>query len=231
MEIVEQARAQRLLSGEHFSADGMRRRRIGSVGVGEPYAAQRREPIAAFRGQRTRRNPEVDCRGKRRSNETHRFTNVLDARLAKNGKRKAAKLCSGVNALMDVCLTPSAGTLEGEAALEMLNAVPGARRTTVGADRGYDARGFVARCRKSRAMPHVAQKRPQAICRRTSRHDGYRFSQRARKRVEEVFGWVKTVAGGRKLRYCGVERNRFWMEMTTTSYILLKLAKPTPMTA
>ncbi len=76
--------------------------------------------------------------------------------------------------------------------------------------------------------PHVAQKQRSANDRRTTRHDGYRLSQRARKRVEEVFGRVKTVGGGRKLRYCGVERNRLWMEMTTASYNLVRLSKLTP---
>ena len=101
----------------------------------------------------------------------------------------------------------------------------------MGADLGYDTRGFVRECRKSRVTPHVAQKQRSTIDRRTTRHDGYRLSQRARKRVEEVFGWVKTVGGGRKLRYCGVARNRFWMEMTTASYNLVRLSKLTPVSA
>ena len=131
--------------------------------------------------------------------------------------------------VVDVRLTLADGSGERDAALEMLEAVPGQRRITVGADRGYDTRGFVAGCRKSKVTPHVAQKRRSAIDRRTTRHEGYRFSQRTRKQVEEVFGWVKTVGGGQKLRYCGVERNRFWMEMTTASYNLVRLAKLTPL--
>ena len=181
------------------------------------------------------RNPEVDFRGQRRRNDTHRSTTDPDARLAKKGRGKEAKLCFGAHVLMDnreglvvdVRLTPADGASERDAALEMLEAVPGARRITVGADRGYDTRGFVRGCRKSLVTPHVAQKQRSAIDRRTTRHDGYRFSQRARKRIEEVFGWVKTVAGGRKLRYCGVARNRFWMEMTTARYNLVRLAKLT----
>ncbi len=105
--------------------------------------------------------------------------------------------------------------------------MPVARRVTVGADGGYDTRGFVRERRKSRVTPHVAQKQRSAIDRHTTRHDGYRFSQRDRKRIEEVFGWVKTVGGGRKLRYCGVARNRFWMEMTAASHNLVRLAKLT----
>ena len=132
---------------------------------------------------------------------------------------------------VDVRLTSAAGTWEWEAALEMLAAVPGARRITVGADRGYDTRGFVKECRTLQATPHLAQKQRSAIDRRTTRHEGYRSSQRARKRIEEVFGWVKTVGGGRKLRYCGVARNRFWTEMTIAGYNLVRLAKLTAVAA
>ena len=170
---------------------------------------------------------------------THRSTTDPEARLARKGKGKEAKLCFGAHVLMDnreglvvdVRLTPVEGASERDAALEMLEAVPGSGRITVGADRGYDTRGFVRGCRKSRVTPHVAQKQRSAIDRRTTRHEGYRLSQRARKRVEEVFGWVKTVGGGRKLRYCGVARNRFWMEMTTASYNLVRLSKLTPASA
>ena len=137
--------------------------------------------------------------------------------MAKKGKGKEAGLCFGAHVLMDnreglvvdVRLAPAAGTWERDAALEMLVSAPGSGRITVGADRGYDTRGFVKGCRNLKVTPHVAQKQRSAIDRRTTRHEGYRVSQRARKRIEEVFGWVKTVGGGRKLRYCGVDCNRF----------------------
>ena len=229
LEIVGQAREQRLLSEEHFSVDGTLLEAWASVKSFRP----RDEDEPPSDGGR---NPEVDFRGERRSNDTHRSTTDPEARLAKKGKGKEAKLCFGAHVLLDnreglvvdVRLTPVEGASERDAALEMLEAVPGARRITVGADRGYDTRGFVRGCRKSRVTPHVAQKQRSAIDRRTTRHEGYRLSQRARKRVEEVFGWVKTVGGGRKLRYCGVARNRFWMEMTTASYNLVRLSKLTP---
>ena len=232
---VEQARTQRLLSGEHFSVDGTLLEAWASVKSFRPKDEDPPPP-----SESGGRNPEVDFRGERRSNETHQFTTDPGARLARKGKGKEAKLCFGANVLMDnrlmdnregpvvdVRLTPAAGTWERDAALEMLEAVPGARRITVGADRGYDTRDFVKRCRKSKVTPHVAQKQRSTIDRRTTHHEGYRLSQRVRKRIEEVFGWVKTVAGGRKLRYCGVERNPFWMEMTTASYKLMRLAKLT----
>ena len=185
------------------------------------------------------RNPEVDFRGERRRNETHRSTTDPEARLAKKGQGKEAHLCFVAHVLMDtreglvvdVRLTPVNGAVEREAALEMLASAPGTGRTPVEADRGYDTRGFVQRCRNMLVTPHLAQKQGSDIDRRTTRHDGYLLSQRARKRVEEVFGWVKTVAGGRKLRYCGVARNWLWMEMTTAGYNLVRLAKMTPVAA
>ena len=230
LEIVEQARKQRLLSEEHFSVDGTLLEAWASVKSFRPRDEDEPPPEGGGR------NAEVDFRGERRRNDTHQSTTDPDARLARKGKGKEAKLCFGAHVLMDnreglvvdVRLTPAGGASEREAALEMLEAVPGARRITVGADRGYDTKGFVKGCRRSRVTPHVSQKQRSAIDRRTTRHEGYRFSQRVRKRVEEVFGWVKTVAGGRKLRYCGVERNRFWTEMTTASYNLVRLAKLTP---
>ena len=129
--------------------------------------------------------------------------------------------------MVDVRLTPADGTSERDAALEMLAAVPRTGRITVGADRGYDTRGFVGGCRNVKVTPHVAQQQRSAIDRRTTRHEGYRVSQRVRKRIEEVFGWVKTVGGGRKLRYCGVARNRLWTELTIAGYNLVRLAKLT----
>ena len=102
----------------------------------------------------------------------------------------------------------------------------------MGADRGYDTRGFVRECRKLRVTPHVARKQRSAIDGRATSHEGYRVSQRTRKRIEEVFGWVKTVGGGgRKLRYCGVARNRLWVELTTAGYNLVRLAKHTAVAA
>ncbi len=98
-------------------------------------------------------------------------------------------------------------------------------------DFGYDTRGFGKGCRKSQVMPRAAHKRHSVIGRRNTRLDGNRFRQRARKRIEDVICWVNIVGGGRKLRYYGVERNRFWMEMTTTSYNLVRLSKLTPVSA
>ena len=144
LEIVGQAREQRLLSEEHFSVDGTLLEAWASVKSFRP----RDEDEPPSDGGR---NPEVDFRGERRSNDTHRSTTDPEARLARKGKGKEAKLCFGAHVLMDnreglvvdVRLTPVEGASERDAALEMLEAVPGAGRITVGADRGYDTRGFV----------------------------------------------------------------------------------------
>ena len=129
--------------------------------------------------------------------------------------------------VVDVQITQASGTAERDTALDMLQAVPGSRHLTVGADKGYDTQDFVRECREMEVTPHVAQKQYSAIDGRTTRHPGYRVSQRIRKRVEEIFGWVKTVAEGRKLRYCGVERNQLWAEVTLAGYNLVRMAKLT----
>ena len=132
--------------------------------------------------------------------------------------------------VVDVVLSQATGTAETEAALTMLERVPTARRITVGADKGYDTREFVTTCRSFEITPHVAMKqRHSALDRRTSRHGGYAASQRVRKRVEEVFGWLKTVGGGRKLRYRGVARNGLWAEMALAAYNLVRMAKLMPL--
>ena len=137
------------------------------------------------------RNREVDFRGERRRNETHRSTTDPEARLARKGKGKEARLCFGAHVLMDnreglvvdVRLTPADGAGERDAAIVMLGAVPGAGRIMVGADRGY-TREFIRRCRTLKVTPRVAQKQHSAIDGRTTRHEGYRVSPRVRKRVE-----------------------------------------------
>ena len=128
--------------------------------------------------------------------------------------------------VVDVVLSQATGTAETEA-LTMLGRVPTARRIMVGADKGYDTRAFVTTCRSLQITPHVAMKQPHsALDRRTSRHAGYATSQRVRKRAEEMFGWLKTVGGGRKLRSCGLARKGLWAEMALAAYNLVRMAKP-----
>jgi IS5 family transposase len=156
--------------------------------------------------------------------------------LAKKGRGKEARLCFTGHVLMenrhglvvDVALSQATGTAERDAALDMLEQVPGSHRITVGADKDYDDTAeFVTSCRirMMNVTPHVARRQSSRVDGRTTRHAGYQVSQQIRKRVEEVFGWVKTVGGGRKLRYRGVERNRLWWEFTAAAYNLLRMAK------
>ena len=230
--IVAEARRRKLLSKEHFTVDGTLLEAWASMKSFRPKDGGTPPPVEGGR------NPNVDFRGERRVNETHASTTDPHARLARKGRGREAKLCLAGHVLMDnqhglvvdVQITQPTGTAERDTALDMLQGVPGSRHITVGADKGYDTADFIWECRDMDITPHVAQKRYSAIDRRTTRHEGYRLSQRVRKRVEEVFGWVKTVGGGRKLRYRGVERNQLWAEMTLAGYNLVRLAKlaPTP---
>jgi len=127
--------------------------------------------------------------------------------------------------VVDVAVTRATGTAERETALDMLEDVAGSQRITVGADKGYDTRDFVTACREMNVTPHVARRKWSIVDKRTTRHDGYQISQRVRKRIEEIFGWIKTVGGGHKLRYKGVERNQLWAELTTAAYNLVRLAR------
>jgi IS5 family transposase len=134
--------------------------------------------------------------------------------------------------VVDVELTQATGYAEREAALAMLGRQC-ARKVTLGADKAYDTQAFVAACREQGVTPHVARNtsRRSALDGRTTRHAGYARSQRRRKLVEEAFGWMKTVAGGRKLRYVGLARNRLWLELTAAAYNLVRMAKLELMTA
>ena len=231
--VVEQARQRKLLSEEHFTVDGTLLEAWASLKSIRPKDGGDAPPTGGGR------DVSVDFRGERRTNATHASTTDPGAQLARKGPNREAKLCFMGHVLMDnrqglvvdVHLTPATGTAEREAALAMLAEVPGHRRITVGADKGYDTADFVAECRALGVTPHVAQKQRSAIDRRTTHHQGYGVSQRLRKRVEEIFGWIKTVAGGRKLRYKGVERNRLWAEITVTAYNLVRMAKLLPSAA
>jgi transposase len=225
--IVDEARQRKLLSEEHFTVDGTLLEAWASMKSFHPRDGEQNTPGDGGR------NPDVDFRGERRANETHASTTDPEALLARKGPGREAKLCFAGHVLMDnrnglvvdVRITQATGTAERDTALDMLQAVPGSRRLTVGADKGYDTKDFVRECRDMDITPQVARKQHSAIDMRTARHEGYWVSQRIRKRVEEVFGWMKTVAGARKLRYCGVERNQLWAEVTLAGYNLVRLAK------
>ena len=221
-----------MLSPDHFTVDGTLLESWASIKSFKPKDGN--EPPSGVG-----RNPDADFRGERRSNATHVSTTDPEARLARKEPGKEAKLSFAGHVLtenrdglvVDFALTQATGAAEREAALKMLGRLQCSRRATVGADKGYDTKDFVAESRRRAVSPHVARKRRRsAIDGRTVRHPGYAVSQRVRKRVEEVFGWMKTVGGGRKLRYRGLERNLMWITLTTAAYNLVRMTKlvPTP---
>jgi transposase len=235
--VLAQPRIRRLLSTEHFSVDGT---------LIEAWASMKSfksrdgsdEPPASGGG----RNAEANFRGERRSNETHVSATDPDARLYRKGAGKEAKLCFMGHALMEnrsgllvgACLTRADGQAERVAALALIE--PHAdrpRAITLGADKGYDAQDFINELRTLRVTPHVAQNtngRRSAIDCRTTRHAGYGVSQRIRKRIEEAFGWIKTVAGQRKTRFHGMERVGFAFTFVAAAYNLIclpRLLEPT----
>jgi transposase len=224
--VISDARRRKLLSEDHFTVDGTLLEAWASLKSFRPKEGSDAHTT-------DEKNPSVDFHGEKRTNDTHQSATDPEALLAKKGHGKEAKLCFTGHVLMenrngmvvDVTFTQATGTAEREAALDMLDGVPGSQRVTLGADKGYDTQDFVTRCRHMNVTPHVARRKTSKVDGRTTRYAGYQTSQRIRKRVEEIFGWVKTVGGGRKLRYRGVERNRLWWELTAAAYNLLRMAK------
>ncbi len=224
--VVAEARCRKLLSEDHFTVDGTLLEAWASL---KSFRPKDGDDVTAA-GEK---NPGVNFHGEHRTNATHESTTDPEARLAKKGAGKEAKLCFAGHVLMenrtglvvDVVVTRATGIAERETALDMLEKVPGSQRITVGADKGYDTRDFVTACREMKVTPHLARRQWSIVDKRTTRHDGYQISQRIRKRIEEIFGWIKTVGGGRKLRYKGLERNQLWAELATAAYNLVRLAK------
>jgi transposase len=228
--VVRQAKLRRYLSSDHFSVDGTLLEAWASHKSFKP----KDDPGSG--GGPSGRNTEANFHGEQRSNTTHASTTDPEALLARKSNNTAARLCYAGHLLMenrnallvDIELTQADGYAERAAAAEMLARLPRRRRRrTVAADKAYDTAGFVADCRKLRVTPHVAQNttnRRSAIDGRTTRHAGHRTSQRIRARIEEPFGWIKTIAGGRKLRYRGRQRNRAWFLVAGATYNLLRIA-------
>jgi transposase len=243
--VLGQPRIKALLSDEHFSVDGtlieawasLKSFRPKDPGDEAPPAASGgREQEAGSAAARQGRNQERDFHGEQRSNATHASTTDPEAKLFRKGRGKAAKLCHMGHLLMenrhglivDAVLTPATGTAEREAALTMLGRQSGRHRATLGADRAYDTAGFVADLRALKVTPHVAQNtsgRRSAIDRRTTRHPGYATSQHVRKRIEEAFGWIKTIGTLRKTRHRGTARVGWLFTLTATACNLIRLPK------
>jgi transposase len=229
--VLSQPRVKRLLSTDHFSVDGTLVQAWASMKSFKPKDGA--EPPSEGGG----RNREADFHGQKRSNDTHASTTDADARLYRKGPGKEAKLCFMGHALMEnrnglvieACLTPADGHAERIAALHMIE--PRADRPapiTLGADKAYDAEDFVNELRSMNARPHVAQNtngRSSAIDSRTTRHPGYALSQRIRKRIEEAFGWIKTVAGQERTKFRGRERVGWAFTFAATAYNLVRLPK------
>jgi len=229
VEVVEQARLGGWASEEHFSVDGTLLEAWASLKSFRPKDRQSEEPPD------DPGNPTVNFHGEKRSNDTHQSTTDAEAKLARKGNGKEAKLSfngslliENRNGLILVSeVKPATGTAEREAALEMLSRIPGSERITVAGDKGYDTKGFVEACRAMNVTPHVAQNenRPggSAIDGRTTRHEGYSISQQRRKRIEECFGWMKTVAQIRKVRHRGTEKVGWIFTFAAAAYNLVRL--------
>ena len=228
-EVLGEIERLKLRSDDHFTVDGTLLEAWASLKSLQPRPKDGTPPQPPAGGGR---NPSVDWKGQKRSNTTHVSTTDPDARLATKGKHQTTKLCFTGHLLTEnrnglivgVTLTQSTGTAEQEAALALLGALPEGPRLTVGADKGYDTADFVQACRDMRRDVHGAAKdKGSALDGRTTRHAGYATSQRRRKLVEEVFGWMKTVALSRKLRYIGQAKNRFWFTLLAASYNIVRL--------
>ncbi len=232
--VLEQARSRGLLSSDHFSVDGTLIEAWASQKSFRPKAEGRPNSRKKRRDrERGSKNPTVDFRGQRRVNETHASTTDPEARLARS-KGKESKLAYQGHVLIEnrhglvvgSRLTPASGTAECEAALELLDELPGGHRVTVAGDRGFDQRAFVAGCRERHVTPHVAQNttnRASRIDERTTRHPGYVLSQRRRKVVEEVFGWMKTVGLMRKTRHRGARKVGWMFTFTAAAFNLVRI--------
>jgi len=227
--VVGQARAQGWTSDEHFTVDGTLLEAWASLKSFQPKD-QKDSPPPDAPG-----NPTVDFHGEKRSNQTHASKSDPEAQLARKGAGKEAKLSYSGNLLVenrhglivDSRVWEATGIAERYAALEMLQDVPGIGRVTVGGDQGFDTADFVHECRNLGMTPHVAQnlgrRGGSAIDDRTTRHAGYRISQKKRKRIEECFGWLKTIALLRKVRHRGTLKVDWIFTFACAAYNLVRM--------
>ena len=231
--IRAQAEAHTLLSREHFSLDGTLLEAAASL---KSFRPRETAPDDDDRDQTSGRNPEVDFHGERRGNTTHASTTDPEARLARKGKGKEAKLCYAGHLLIenrhglvcDCALTQASGRAEVEAGLALLarERARGRGHMTVGADRGYDTRDFVSKARSLRITPHVAAKRKGgAVDGRTMSWPGYDVSLRRRKIVEECFGWLKDTGNLRKLRHRGQRKVAALFAFACAAYNLVRMRR------
>jgi transposase len=227
--VLKQAREADLLSDEHFSVDGT---------LMEAWASQKsfqRKDAGGAPTPEDPGNPTVNFHGEKRSNATHESKTDPDARLARKSGGHEAKLAYTGNVLIenrnglvvDTELLLSNGTAERDAAMLMAERIEGAERVTLAADKGYDTKELVQEMRHMNVTPHVAQNTERrggsAIDGRTTRHAGYRISQQKRKRIEEVFGWLKTVGALRKTRHRGLFKVGWVFTFAAAAYNLVRM--------
>ena len=242
--VIAQPRVRAFMSDEHFSVDGTLIQAWASHKSFQPKPGSDGgdPPPPADSGPPSGRNAEQNWRGQKRSNETHRSVTDPDARLARKSNGSASILAYAGHVLMEnrnglvtqSCLTHATGTAERDAALILVDRLARRRRITLGADKGYDVLGFVAALRQRRVTPHIATDRRvsktgvvrrSGVDGRTQRHVGYAASQRTRKRIEEVFGWVKSAAGLRQTKHRGRERVAWCFDLAATAYNLIRLPR------
>jgi transposase len=228
--VANQAKASGLLSDEHFTVDGTL---IEAWAGHKSFVPRRKSKGDDPPGNGGSRNPTVDFHGRERTNETHWSITDKAARMFRKGLGKEAKLVYMGHVLMEnrhglivnTRVTQATGYAEREAAVAMVDEIPGAQRATLAADKGYDAADFVARLRERNITAHVAQKDASysAIDARTTRHPGYATSQRIRKRIEEAFGWMKTIGPMRKTKFRGPDRVGWQFTFTAAVYNLVRM--------
>lgn len=234
-EVMRLADQRKLLSKEHFSVDGTLIQAWASHKSFVPKDGG--DPGTGSSGGTGGRNQEKDWKGKPRSNDTHASTTDPDARLFRKGSNHAAILAYQGHVLMEnrsglvvaAVVTHADGYGERHAALAMIDTVPGCHRKTLAADKGYDTRDFIAGCRERRTTPHVASHQTRwggsAVDGRTTRHPGYAISQVVRKRIEEHFGWGKTVGRIRQTVYRGLQRVDQHFKLTMTASNIVRIAR------
>lgn len=233
-QVVGQSRQAGLMSDEHFTVDGT------LIEAWASLKSFQRKDAPVNRDRDDPGNPTVDFHGEKRSNQTHESTTDADARLARKGNGKEAKLSYCGNLLMenrngliaDVELLEANGTAERDAAVLMVERIDGDHRVTVGGDKNYDTKGCVEELRSLQATPHVAQNQTRpggsAIDGRTTRHTGYRISQMKRKRIEECFGWLKVIALLRKVRHRGIFKVGWVFTFAAAGYNLVRMRNLLP---
>jgi transposase len=235
--VVAQAKDAGLMSSEHFSVDGTLIEAWASLKSFRPKDETDDPPGGDDGTTGSKSNRWVNFRGEKRSNDTHESKTDPEAKLIRKGFGKEAKLSFAATALMenrngllvDLRVGEANGHAEIDASLEMLEDVAGRRRITVAGDKGFDTKHFVQRCRELNVTPHVAMNitrtRTTNLDGRTVNYPGYTTSQRIRKRIEEIFGWLKTTGNLRRTRFKGIAKTLLAAQITGSAYNLLRIAR------